>query len=56
VGVGDDFGRGRQVEYVLGEWTNDENLVLQEILVKSSKAVESFCSIGLERAMNSMNS
>ncbi|PCJ82052.1 MAG: aminoacyl-tRNA hydrolase [Bacteroidetes bacterium] len=56
IGVGADFGRGRQVEHVLGEWTNDENLALQEILVKSSKAAESFCTMGLERAMNTVNS
>jgi len=55
VGVGADFGTGRQVEYVLGQWTKEETLALQEVLVKSQKAVESYCSIGLERTMNSVN-
>jgi PTH1 family peptidyl-tRNA hydrolase len=55
VGIGADFGIGRQVEYVLGQWTREEVLALQEVLVKSQKAVESFCSVGLERTMNSVN-
>ena len=55
VGIGADFGIGRQVEYVLGQWTKEEVLALQEVLVKSQKAVESFCSVGLERTMNSVN-
>lgn len=55
VGIGSDFGIGRQVEYVLGQWTKEELLALQEVLVKSQKAVESFCTVGLERTMNSVN-
>ena len=55
VGVGADFAIGRQVEHVLGQWTKEEGLALQEVLVKSQKAVESFCTIGLERSMNSVN-
>ena len=55
VGVGVDFGIGRQVEHVLGQWTKEEGLALQEVLVKSQKAVESFCTLGLERSMNAVN-
>ncbi|MAU75477.1 MAG: aminoacyl-tRNA hydrolase [Crocinitomicaceae bacterium] len=55
VGVGADFGIGRQVEHVLGQWTKEEGLALQEILMKSQKAVERFCTIGLDRAMNAVN-
>ena len=55
VGVGADFGIGRQVEHVLGQWTKEEGLALQEVLVKSQKAVESFCTLGLERSMNTVN-
>jgi PTH1 family peptidyl-tRNA hydrolase len=55
VGVGADFGIGRQVEHVLGQWTKEEGLALQEVLVKSQKAVESFCTLGLDRSMNAVN-
>ena len=55
VGIGNDFSRGRQTDYVLGEWTEKEQLVLQEVLTKSSKAVENAVTIGLSRAMNKCN-
>ena len=55
VGIGNDFSRGRQTDYVLGEWTEQEQLVLQEVLAKSSKAVENAVTIGLSRAMNECN-
>lgn len=55
VGIGSEFSRGGQVDFVLGEWTTDEQLVLQEVLEKSKKAVEAACTIGIARAMNSFN-
>jgi|TARA_B110000093_G_scaffold139762_1_gene150125 PTH1 family peptidyl-tRNA hydrolase len=55
VGIGAEFGRGQQIDFVLGKWTEKELLALQEVLVKSQKAVESFCAIGLSRSMNSVN-
>ena len=55
VGIGDQFTIGKQINYVLGEWTKEEGLLLQEISVRSQKAVESFCAIGLERSMNTFN-
>ena len=55
IGIGSNFSRGGQSDFVLGEWTNEEGLALQEILVKSAKAVETTVAIGLNRAMNSFN-
>jgi PTH1 family peptidyl-tRNA hydrolase len=55
VGIGEQFTIGNQINYVLGEWTKEEGLMLQEISVRSQKAVESFCAIGLERSMNTFN-
>ena len=55
IGIGSDFSRGGQSDFVLGEWTKDEELALQEVLTKSSKAVESFVTIGLIHTMNSFN-
>ena len=55
IGIGSDFSRGGQSDFVLGEWTKDEELALQEVLTKSSKAVESFVTIGLILTMNSFN-
>ena len=55
VGVGANFSKGKQSDFVLGEWTAEEELALKEILNKSAKAVESVVTIGLSRAMNQFN-
>ncbi|MBT3648047.1 MAG: aminoacyl-tRNA hydrolase [Flavobacteriales bacterium] len=54
-GVGDDFSKGQQVNYVLAEWSEEERGTLQERLKKVSEAVLSFPAIGLERTMNFFN-
>jgi peptidyl-tRNA hydrolase, PTH1 family len=54
-GVGNQFPRGMQVEYVLGKWNADE---LPLVKVKNEMAVqviESFVTAGLERTMNDYN-
>jgi peptidyl-tRNA hydrolase, PTH1 family len=54
-GVGNDFPRGMQVEYVLGRWSAQD---LPLIKIKNDKAVqivESFVHAGLERTMNDYN-
>ena len=55
IGIGSDFSRGKQSDFVLGEWTEEEYLALQEVLTKSAKAVESAVTIGLSRSMNQFN-
>jgi len=55
VGIGAEFSKGRQVDYVLGEWTSDERNALPELIKKSSDAIVAFASIGLGRAMNQFN-
>ncbi|MGN0006597.1 MAG: aminoacyl-tRNA hydrolase [Alistipes sp.] len=54
-GVGGDFARGHQVDYVLGEWTDEERAKLPERLKLCSDAVLSFVAIGTERTMNAFN-
>jgi PTH1 family peptidyl-tRNA hydrolase len=54
-GVGNDFPRGMQVEYVLGSWRKED---LPLIKIKNEKAVqviESFVHLGLARTMNDYN-
>lgn len=54
-GIGNNFPRGMQVEYVLGRWHKNE---LPLIKIKNEKAVqvvESFIQMGLERTMNDYN-
>jgi len=54
-GVGDDFHKGKQVDYVLSNFSNDEQAELQTLIEKSADAVLSFGTIGLERTMNQFN-
>lgn len=54
-GVGSDFQKGRQVDYVLGEWNEDENSRMKERLGRSKELVESYAAIGIERTMNFFN-
>lgn len=54
-GVGADFGKGRQVEYVLGEWNEEEKETLQERLTRSTEVVTSFVLSGIARTMNQYN-
>ena len=54
-GVGADFGKGRQVDYVLGKWNEAENEQLPERLEKSAELVHAFILSGIQRTMNQFN-
>jgi PTH1 family peptidyl-tRNA hydrolase len=54
-GIGNEFYKGGQVDYVLGKWNDDEKKLLDERIEKSVEAVKSFVSIGLARTMNGYN-
>jgi PTH1 family peptidyl-tRNA hydrolase len=54
-GIGNNFPKGRQVEYVLGRWTDKERPVVQLKIEKSVEIIESIASIGIERTMNNYN-
>ncbi len=55
VGIGSDFSQGRQVDYVLGEWTEEEAKALPEIIERAGDTITSFVSIGLQHTMNQFN-
>jgi len=52
IGIGADFSKGKQVNYVLGKWTEDEKSELPHILEKATEVIKTFVTIGLERAMS----
>ncbi len=54
-GISDIFSKGRQVDYVLGEWTDDENEKLTERLNKSLELIKSFALAGINNTMNTFN-
>jgi len=55
VGIGNDFPKGKQVDYVLSRFTEQEFKVLSNIIKNAGKASLSFCTIGIERTMNFFN-
>lgn len=54
-GVGDDFGKGRQVEYVLGQFEPKQLDELPEHLQRAADISISFCLQGLDKTMNAFN-
>lgn len=54
-GVGADFGKGRQVDFVLGEWNDDEIQQMPERLKKSTSLILSFIFAGVKNTMNQFN-
>lgn len=54
-GISDTFSKGRQVDYVLGDWTPEEEEVLQERLEMGQKIIESFGLAGINITMNNYN-
>ena len=54
-GISDAFNKGQQVDYVLGEWTVEENNKLKERLDKSIELIKSFGLAGINITMNTFN-
>jgi PTH1 family peptidyl-tRNA hydrolase len=54
-GIGDQFSKGQQVDYVLGEWGEEERKLLPERIDKVVQIIKSFGTVGLERTMNQFN-
>jgi len=54
-GISDAFGRGRQTDYVLSEWSEEELQKLPERLDKSMELIKSFGLAGIHNTMNEFN-
>ena len=54
-GGGGDFARGHQVDYVLGEWTDEERKAMPERLKIFGDAILSFACVGADLTMNTFN-
>ena len=55
VGIGNGFGRGQQVNYVLGELSKEELLDMEDISKRVIDGVKAWATIGVDRAMNTVN-
>ena len=45
-GVGNEFNKGQQVDYVLGEWNSEERLTIEERIKTATEFIKSFATIG----------
>ena len=54
-GIGNEFTKGRQVNFVLGQWTDEEEKILPERLKIVCEIIPSFCLQGMDRTMNLFN-
>ena len=54
-GIGNDFPKGGQVDYVLGEFSDEEEKALPERFEMCEDIIKSFCLAGLQNAMNQFN-
>jgi PTH1 family peptidyl-tRNA hydrolase len=55
VGIGNDFRRGSQVNYVLGTWNEDEKKILNEKIPVVIDMIRSFGTAGVELTMTAFN-
>jgi len=55
VGIGNNFPKGRQVDFVLGKWDATEQAELPPVLAKAADACLSWGAIGVAHTMNEFN-
>jgi PTH1 family peptidyl-tRNA hydrolase len=54
-GIGSEFSKGKQVDYVLGDWTTEESEKLSERCLKATEACLSYGMVGLQMTMTGFN-
>jgi PTH1 family peptidyl-tRNA hydrolase len=54
-GIGSEFSKGQQVDYVLGRWSDAETALLPDRFNRCDELVCSFATAGLDRTMNAFN-
>lgn len=54
-GIGNNYPKGMQVEYVLGKWSREEEPVVKQKISTCVEIIEAFATIGIAQAMNKYN-
>ena len=54
-GIGNDFPRGGQIDYVLGHFTDEDWKTMDERLETAGEIIKSFCLAGIDITMNQYN-
>ena len=54
-GVGNEFNKGQQVDYVLGEWSSEERETLEDRIQIAKEFIKSYATIGIQHTMSQWN-
>jgi peptidyl-tRNA hydrolase, PTH1 family len=54
-GVGNNYPKGMQAEFVLGKWLPEEKELVLKKIEKCVEVIENFAFAGIERTMNAVN-
>lgn len=54
-GIGNDFAKGRQVDFVLGKWKDEEIPMVNKKIILCADIIENFATMGTDRTMNMCN-
>ena len=54
-GIGNNFAKGRQVDFVLGKWSPEEVPLVKLKIEKCTEVIESFSTVGIAATMNAIN-
>jgi len=54
-GIGSDYTRGKQIDYVLGKWTPLQWAAIPERAERAAEIIKSFCLAGMQTTMNEFN-
>jgi PTH1 family peptidyl-tRNA hydrolase len=54
-GIGNQFPKGMQVEFVLSRWLPEEKPLVEEKIKKSVQIIEDFATMGIDRTMSAVN-
>ncbi len=54
-GIGSEFGKGQQINYVIGKWSTEEEETLVDLVKKSTEMVKGFGMLGLQETMSKFN-
>lgn len=54
-GIGNDYPKGKQVDFVLSRWKEKERPLVEKKILKCVEIIESFVAAGIQRTMNDYN-
>ncbi len=55
IGIGNEYQKGKQINFVLGEWKKEEQISLDKIFNACSEGILQFALAGADKAMNQLN-